>query len=176
MSKKDLKNYLKNLDNNELINIILRTYIKNEDAKLYLDYLIKPDSLKLNEKEEFLSAKEIIKEEYFSGEHPPIFYIAKKAVSDFRRIDPSIELIADLLLFLVEQCGDFAKNYCGPYDPIYDIIESNYEIALEFIYDNDLLCEFKSRAENIIDISHDEYFNSILCDIYFGFYLEIEDT
>ena len=60
MSKRDLKKYLKNFDNNGLTKIILDTYSKNKDAKEYLDYLVEP-----TEKEQFLKAKKIIKNEYF---------------------------------------------------------------------------------------------------------------
>ena len=60
MSKRELKKFLKNFDNNGLTKIILDTYSKNKDAKEYLDYLVEP-----TEQEQFLKAKKIIKNEYF---------------------------------------------------------------------------------------------------------------
>ena len=102
------------------------------------------------------------------------YLLLKKAISDFKRFDPSPELVAELLIFLVEQISDYAKLYGVTDISFYDSIESNYLTALVFINDNDLLDKFKSRAKKIVDISYDEYFNSLLCDIYLGFYLKIE--
>lgn len=172
MSKRDLKKYLKNLDNNELIKIILDTYSNNKGAKEYLDYLVEP-----NEKEQFLKAKKIIEEEYFPEKHfPPKsrLSVAKRAIADFKRFKPSTELVAELMLFLVEQCCEFADEFGVMDEPFYDSIENNYFKSLDFIYKNDLSNKFKLKAKKIVNLSPDSMFNSeIMCDTFSRFYGDI---
>ena len=96
MTKKELKKYLNCLNEKELIKIILDTYSNNKDAKEYLDYIVNP-----NEEEQFLKAKKIIEEEYFPEKtFPPKsrLSVAKRAIKDFSRLNPSPEREAELLI------------------------------------------------------------------------------
>jgi hypothetical protein len=174
VSKRDLKKYLKNLDKDELTKVILDTYSNNKDAKEYLDYLVEP-----NEKELLLKAKKIIREEYFPEKHfpqKPRLSVAKRAIADFKRFDPPKELIAELLLFLVEQCCEFADSYgISDDEPFYDSVENNYSRALDFINKNDLSDKFKSRAKKLTELSPDYGFNEAMCEIFLGFYIESDE-
>ena len=170
MSKRDLKKYLKNLDKDEIIKIILDTYSKNKDAKEYLDYLVEP-----NVNEQLLKAKKIIVDEYFPEKtFPPKarLSVAKRAITDFKRFNPSNELFAELLLFLVEQCCEFAYKYGVDDEPFYESIEKNYRRFLDFCDKHDLLDKFELRAEKVTGITQYIGFNECMGDIFEEFYFE----
>ena len=170
MGKRELKKYLIDLGKTELTKIILDTYSNNKDAKEYLDYIVSP-----NEKEQFLKAKKIIEEEYFPEKtFPPKsrLSVAKKAIRDFSRLNPSPEREAELLIFLVEQGCEFTNEYGDMEESFYESMENNFERALKFMHKHDLLEKFKEDAENCLELASvcGYGFYDELVDIFFRFY------
>ena len=170
MSKRELKKYLNSLNEAKLIKIILDTYSNNKDAKEYLDYIVSP-----NEEEQFLKAKNIIEEEYFPEKtFPPKsrLSVAKRAIRDFSRLNPSPEREAELLIFLVEQGCKFTNEWGDMEESFYEGMENNFKRALKFMTKHNLLEKFKPNTEKCIKLSsvcgygfHDE-----MCGLFFEVY------
>ncbi|GAA5818800.1 MAG: conserved hypothetical protein [Methanobrevibacter sp. CfCl-M3] len=172
MSKMKLKKYLKDLDKSDIIKIFLDVYSKNKDAKEYLNYLVEP-----NEEEQFEKAKKIIKNEYFPERGLPKtrLSVAKKAIRDFSRLNPSPELEAELMLFLVEQGCELIESFGMEDNSYYIGMINNYEKALDFMDKNNLLKKFQARAERCTQIAseHVFFFGEELYDLFIDFYTQI---
>ncbi len=97
MSKTALKKELSKLSKEQLIEHILDLYDKNTSVKEFYKFYINPaDEKKLAEKYKKLIRKE------FNVENPmrstEKFSVAKRAISDFKNLQPSPEYLADVML------------------------------------------------------------------------------
>jgi hypothetical protein len=101
MSKSALKKELLKLTKEQLVEQILDLYEKNKSIKEFYDFYLNPH----NEKELMDKYKKIIRKE-FNVERPERsdekFSVAKKAISEFKSLQPSPEALADVMLFLPE--------------------------------------------------------------------------
>jgi hypothetical protein len=149
MSKTTLKKELQRLSKEQLVEQILDLYDKNKSVKEFYDFYLNP----LNEKDLAEKYKKIIRKE-FNVEHPERggekFSVAKRAISDFRDLQPSPEALADVMLYLPESACEL--TYCfGDYsEQFYNATYNNYAAALKFIAKNGLLNNFKLRAEQCV--------------------------
>jgi len=169
MSKEELKSYLEGLEKEKLIEIILSTFATNNDAKNYLNYMSRP-----NQSEEYYVVKDIIDEEFSSAEEfPPNgrFTVVVNAINDFKKLDPSKELVAKLMLYLIEQSVLYFDKYgvSGDEEFEWNII-NNFDIALEFIKENDLLEKFKDRCKGITHITDFSFIEENLTDAFKEYY------
>lgn len=149
MSKQKLKKELQRLTKEQLIEQILDLYDKNKALKEFYDFYLNPR----NEKELVEKYKKMIRKE-FNVERPERssekFSVAKKAISEFKDLQPSPEALADVMLYLPESaceltycCGDYSEQF-------YDSTYNNYKAALAFMAKHNLLDEFKLRAEQCV--------------------------
>ncbi|MET4083858.1 hypothetical protein ABIB40_003831 [Pedobacter sp. UYP30] len=74
----------------------------------------------------------------------------KKAISDFKKLGPSSILIVDLMLFYVETGVKFTNEYGDISESFYSVLEATYGAALKLMRKENLLMEFKDRAEEIV--------------------------
>lgn len=147
MSKLHLKKLLVTMDKSEIISLVLEMYDTKKEIKEYLDYYVTP-----NEKEKFEKYKKIIQAEYSLTTHFPKtrLSVAKKAISDFSKLNPSPELEAELMIFLVE-CGcQFTYNYGDMSEGFYDGMYNNFVKALKFMKKNSLLKIFRPNVERCV--------------------------
>ena len=109
MSKPRLKKELKRLTKEQLVEQILDLYEKNKAVKEFYDFYLNPK----NETALAEKYKKIIRKE-FNVEHPERgsekFSVAKRAISDFRSLQPSPEGLADVMLYLPESACEL--TYC----------------------------------------------------------------
>ena len=150
MSKPKLKKELQQLTKEQLIEQIMDLYEKNKAVKEFYNFYLNP----VNEKELAAKYKKQIRKE-FNVENPmrstEKFSVAKRAISDFKNLQPSPEALADVMLYLPESACELTFS-CGDYpEQFYDSAVNNYAAALEFIYKNNLLGEFKVRAEQCVE-------------------------
>lgn len=147
MSKAQLKKLLNSMDKNDIASLILELYDAKKEAKEYLEYYLNP-----NEKEKFEKYKQIIEEEYSltSLKCNARLSVAKKAISDFSKFKPSVELQADLMLFLVESGCEFTYVYGDMDEGFYIGMFNNFERVLKFMSKNNLLEKFRPRAEQCV--------------------------
>ena len=174
MSKQKLKKELQKLTKEQLIEQILDLYEKNKSVKEIYDFYLNPEG------EEDLAQKyiKIILNE-FNMQNPDRaglkFSVAKRAISDFKRLSPSAESIADVMMTLPEAACRFTHEWGDMTEGFYTSAAKNFDAALEYISANDLLSNFKLRAERCVEwASPCGYgFEDEINDIFDDYYLNI---
>ncbi|WP_295231982.1 DUF6155 family protein [uncultured Chryseobacterium sp.] len=171
MSKTALKKELSKLSKEQLIEHILDLYDKNTSVKeFYKFYINLTDEKKLAEKYKKLIRKE------FNVENPmrstEKFSVAKRAISDFKNLQPSPEYLADVMLYLPESACELTSLFGDFSEQFYNATFNNYKAALVFLKKNNLLDHFKARAEQCVKWS--EYcgygFADDMRDIFYEYY------
>lgn len=149
MSKSALKKELQKLTKEQLVEQILDLYDKNKSVKEFYDFYLNPK----NEKELAEKYKKAIRKE-FNIEKPERaglkYSVAKRAISDFKDLQPSPEALADVMLTLPECACEFTYEYGDMEESFYNGAYNNYLTALKFIAKHDLLDAFKLRAEQCV--------------------------
>lgn len=149
MSKTELKKQLQSLSKEQVIEKVLELYGNCKPAKEYLDYLLNPD-----EKEKFKKYKAIIIDEFYpigNRSYPKLrISVAKKAIADFRALNPSPGLLADLMVTLPETACQFTNEYGDMSEQFYNSTVVNFEAALKFLQKNNLLENFKLRCAECV--------------------------
>ena len=168
MGLADWKKELRKLDKEKLVDLIADLYKKNKSVKELLDFYVNP-----NEKELFLKYKEKVYEAFYP-KRGDRFKLSdgKKAISDFKKLEASKELLSELMLFYAETGVRFTNEFGDIDEPFYNSIASVYSSALSLMNKENILDKFADRARQIVDDTsgigwgfHDE-----LGDIYFEFY------
>lgn len=97
--------------------------------------------------------KDVIRHEFFPARGLPQarLSVAKKAVTDFKKITDSREDLADLMLFYVETGVKFTLAYGDIDGPFYNSMESMYDKAVQHIVRYDLHDRFEARCSRIVD-------------------------
>ena len=173
MSKPALKKELLRLPKEQLVEQILDLYDKNKSVKEFYEFYLNPR----NEKELAVKYKKQIRKE-FNVENPERssekFSVAKRAISDFRDLQPSSEALADVMLYLPESACELTYRYGDYSEPFYDSAYNNYKAALAFMAKDNLLDKFKLRAEQCVKwASSCGYgFADDIADVFYEYYQE----
>lgn len=169
MSLSLVKNHLNNLSKSEAIGIISELYNKFDNVKEYLDYFINPQEDKLLEK-----YKKIINDEFMplKGFGKARIAIAKKAISDFKKFEPSETDIADLMLYYIKIGTEFQNEFGGDFEKLYDSLESTFESTLKLMRKINALEKFKERCIKIIKDTEDTGygFGDIINELFIEYY------
>jgi len=169
MGLTDIKNELKKLDKDKLINLVIDLYKKNKSVKEFFDFYINP-----NEKELFRKYRDKV----FEAFYPQRGYTlklneGKKAISDFKKLGTSNELVADLMLFYVETGVKFTNDFGDINEAFYSSIETTYTAAMKVLKKEQLLDKFADRAYKVTDTNDIGWgFHDYLSEVYFDFYGE----
>ncbi|MFR9524549.1 MAG: DUF6155 family protein [Rikenellaceae bacterium] len=173
MSKASLKKELKSLTKEEIIDVVLELYDARKEAKEYLEFFLNP-----NEDVEKEKCKAVIFNEFYPkrGEPKTRFSVCRKAISDFKKLKPSPDTLADLMLFYIETGVRFTRDYGDMWEQYYDSLAGNFEKALEHISKN---CDFELYKDRIHKVLED----SDCCgwgfsdSLWWGYekYFEVED-
>ncbi|MFA5328765.1 MAG: DUF6155 family protein [Prolixibacteraceae bacterium] len=149
MSKTELKKHLLSLTKEQVIEMVLVLYDTYKPAKEYFEYYLNPD-----EKGQFGKYKSIIIKEFYSKSISGIgkmrFSVAKKAIADFRSLNPSPELLGDLMITLPETACEFTSDYGDMSEQFYASAATNFEMALKFLQKHNLLEHFQHRCEDCV--------------------------
>jgi hypothetical protein len=96
----------------------------------------------------------------------------KKAISDFKKLEASKELLSELMLFYAETGVEFTNEFGDIDEPFYNSIASVYSNALKLMDKENILDKFADRTKKIVDDTSDIGwgFNDELGDIYSDFY------
>lgn len=150
MSKPKLKKELQRLTKEQLIEQILDLCDKDKAVKEFYDFYLNPKK----ERELAVKYKKLIRKE-FNVENPmrstEKFSVAKRAIADFKGLQPSPEALADVMLYLPESACELTFSYGDYSEQFYNSAVNNYATALEFIIKNNLLDEFKARAKQCVE-------------------------
>lgn len=172
MSKATLKKKLKTLSKEEIIDIVLDLYDARKEAKEYLEFFINP-----NEDVEQKKCKDIILNEFYPkrGEPKTRFAVCRKAISDFKKLKHSPEVLGDLMLFYIEIGVKFTAEYGDMWEQYYTAIENNFDSALKHISKNCDRYIYQERIEVLLKKSDccGWGFPDTLGDIYYEYYGDI---
>ncbi|MCA6432179.1 MAG: hypothetical protein IM574_01110, partial [Cytophagales bacterium] len=107
MGLTDIKKELKKLDKDKLIDLVADLYKKNKSVKEFFDFYVNPDERELFNK---------YRDKVFEAFYPKRGYNyklkdGKQAISDFKKLGTSSDLLADLMLFYVETGVKFTNDY-----------------------------------------------------------------
>ncbi|MEI6822717.1 MAG: DUF6155 family protein [Bacteroidota bacterium] len=146
MGFSEIKKELKKLEKDRIIDLISDLYKKNNAVKEYLDFYTNP-----NEKEILIKYKVKVYEAFY----PKRGYgfklsNGKKAISDFKKLEPSKEYIADLMLYYVETGVIFTNEFGDIDEPFYNSMESVFHQALKLMEKESILELFKDRAQKVV--------------------------
>ena len=149
MSKTELKKHLLSLSKEQVIERVLGLYDTCKPAKDYFEYYLNP-----NEKEQVEKYKAIIVNEFYPkgkyAEAKTRFSVAKKAIADFRSLNPSPELLGDLMITLPEMACKFTFDFGDMWEQYYNSAATNFGLALKFLEKNGLLEQFQHRCEDCV--------------------------
>ena len=146
MSLTDIKKELSKFDKDKLIRLITELYKSNKSVKEYLDFFVNPNEEALYEK-----ARAKVYEAFFPKRgYRHKLSDGKKAISDFKKLGGSKELLADLMFYYVETGVEMTENFGDIDEPFYSSLESVYEQALKLMQKEKLLDKFKVRANKIV--------------------------
>ena len=147
MGLSEIKKELKKLDKDKLIELVSDLYKKNKSVKEYFDFYVNPD-----ERELFFKYQDKI----FYAFYPlrgNTFKLkeAKQALSDFKKLGSSTELVADLMLFYVETGVNFTIDYGDVNEAFYNSLATTYVNSLTLMRKENMLDKFQGRVEKIVN-------------------------
>ena len=134
---------------------------KNDDSVL--------DKYKAIVKQEFLPSGEI-------GVPTLRLSVARKAITDYKKLSPSNVSVADIMLTYVEAGVECANCFGDLYESFYTSMESMYDRSLKYIVKEDVFDKFSERLENIINEAPEGWcFRDSLADLYSTCYEECRE-
>ena len=162
----DLKQYLKKCSPEELVLEIAELYKRFDGVKDYYQVKLSPDSAI----DVIAKYKKIIGDQFFPtrGLGKAKLSIAKKAITDYKKIAENAKDLVDIMLFYVDQGVLFTNEYGDIDESFYSSMESVYDNAVELMAKNQLHDIFQKRCLKIVkDTSHIGWgFHDTLDDIY----------
>lgn len=169
MATPNLKKYLNTLSKEELVKHIVELDKKFKPVQEYYQLFVNNDVSGT-----VFRFRKVIENEFFPARGLPKmrFSVARKAVTDAKKMGIPPESMADLMLFYVETGAEFTCDYGDIDEPFYSSMESMYLQALKYIDSMGLLPQFESRARQIMDKTVDTGwgFHDTLCDYFYQFY------
>ena len=173
MGLTDIKKELKKLDKEKLIDLIADLYKKNKSVKEFFDFYVNPDERELFNK---------YRDKVFEAFYPRRGYNyklkdGKQAISDFKKLGPSTDLLADLMLFYVETGVKFTNDFGDINEGFYSSLETTYVATLKLMEKENLLHKFADRTYKVVsDTSEIGWgFHDYLCDVHSNFYADYSD-
>ncbi len=143
---KDLNKYLKELSKEELIKEVNKLYGKFKLVKDYYASELGTDNGKLLQSCKAKIAKLILK----SGSNiKPDIAAANKIIREFASVSVHAVDVIDLMLYKVELCCDFLKQWGLEWPGVEGTIFSTYPDILDLIYKNRLEKTFSKRCEEV---------------------------
>lgn len=144
MSKRDLKQYLSELDKNQLEEQVIELYDKFKDVKIYYDFVFNP-----NERNLVKEAKIKISNEYFPtrGKKTKMRRsVAQKFIKHFITLGVDAFIIADVMLYNIEIAQALSSEKQINNESFYKSMLHSFEQAISFMIEKGILEEFKSRV------------------------------
>lgn len=168
MGLAEIKKELKKLEKDKLIDLFADLYKRNKSVKEFLDFYANP-----NERELFEKYRDKVYEAFYPKRGFGYkLRDGKQAITDFKKLEPSSEFLADLTLFYVETGVQFTVDFGDIDEAFYSSIASSYLTALKLMKKEGLLDKFAERAHKVVDDTSDIGwgFHDYLFDVYYQFY------
>ena len=148
MSKSSIKKLLQSMKKDEIIEMVLELYSARKEAKEYLEFYACP-----NEKGKLEEYKNIIKGEFYpkSRREPKTrFSVCRKAVADFKKLKPSADSLAELMVSYMEWATKFTYDCGDLWEQYYDSVESNFDKTVKFVVTNGLWEKYDQRLRQCV--------------------------
>lgn len=145
---KDLKQYLNTRSREQLIAETVELFSKIDSVKdYYRGKLNLGYSVEVSEK-----YKSVIKHEFFParGFGRAHLSVARKAVSDYKKVSASKFGVADMMLYYVEMGVRFTNDYGDIDEPFYNSMESMYQSAVKYIVQHGMRSQFEERCRRVV--------------------------
>lgn len=148
VGRRELRKHLQGLTQEQLVNHLLHLGDSFKDVQAYLQNVVHPAD------DETVRARyrQIIQNEFFParGYGKARLAVARKAVTDYRKVAASVEGPADLMLAYVELGVQFTRTYGDIDEPFYRSMERMYADALRWIVRHELQDTFRPRCEALL--------------------------
>jgi len=148
-------------------------YKKNKSVKEFFDFYVNPDERELYNK---------YKDKVFEAFYPRRGFNyklkdGKQAISDFKKLGTSADLLADLMLFYVETGVKFTNDYGDINEPFYKSLATTFVDSLTLMNKENLLDKFEGRVEKVVDDTSGIGwgFHDYLVQVWIDFYPSEED-
>lgn len=168
MTKRKLKNYLNDLNKEQIEDQVLDLYDRFKDVKAYYDFAFNPKEDKLLEESKFKIAKE-----YF-----PIAKrkaklrrsVAQKIIKNCKTLQLDPQYIIEIMLYNIEIATTYTAEKSIKQDAFYKSMLKSFEEMLAYISLNGLIQDYIQRIERVLSrIEEQKWFN------YPAFAKELED-
>ena len=170
MKISELRKHLKESGQDLLIKDIVDLYQKSEFVEDY--YITKYNAD--NSLTVLIKYKEIIEHEFFPihGDGKARLSVAKKAITEFKKISNDKTATAELMIFYVETGVQYTDCYGDINEPFYLSMEGMYKRALDFIVKNSLEDKFQDRCLKIVNdtVNMGWGFHDELCESYYAYF------
>jgi hypothetical protein len=143
-----LKKHLKTRSQAELIADIAELYQRFQSVKDYYQIQLYPQ----DEKQVAAKYKKIIEDEFFParGFGKARLSVAKKAITEYKKVNKTVVGLIDIMLFYVEQGVRFTDAYGDINEPFYISMETMYEKAVNEIIKHGQKDTFQKRCQKIV--------------------------
>ena len=148
MSKSTIKKLLQSMRKEDIIEMVLELYSARKEAKDYLEYYAVPD-----ERGKMEEYKAIIQEEFYPKkrkEPQTRFSVCRKAVADFKKLKPSADALAELMVSYMEWATKFTYDYGDMWEQYYDSVENNFDKTIKHIGTNGLWDKYEPRLQQCV--------------------------
>lgn len=148
MSKTSVKNMLLAMTKKDIVDMVLEMYSARKEAQEYLEFYANP-----NETSKLEEYKAIIKEEFYPKrrrEPQTRFSVCRKAVADFKKLKPSADALAELMVSYMEWATAFTFDYGDMWEQYYVSVEGNFDKTIKYIAKNGLWDKYDARLQQCV--------------------------
>lgn len=153
----ELKQHITKMPVDEVFKLLIECFKASKEAKSLISVkLIGNKAMK----ELWEASKEKIENEFFParGFGKLQLSVARKAISDFKKISKDNRLTIDLMIFYIEMGVDFFDTYGGASDSLINSMCSMFESVIKMLNKEDrpeLFLDYRVRLENLISRADD---------------------
>lgn len=153
MSKRNLKQYLTELNKKQLEEQILELYNKFSPVKTYYDFVFNPKEEILLQESKLKISNEYFPQKTFGKTRRPKMRlsVAQKYIKHFIVLGVDPFIIGDIMLYSIEIAQTFSTNRVINQETFHKSMLKSFEQAVNFVIVNGILDEFKSRILAIND-------------------------
>jgi hypothetical protein len=173
MGLTDIKKELKKLEKDKLIDLVADLYKKNKSVKEFFDFYVNPD-----EKELFNKNRDKISEAFYPKRgYKYNLKDGKQAISDFKKLGASADLLADLMLFYVETGVKFTNDFGDVNEQFYKSLAATFVDSLTLMEKENMLDKFEDRVGKVVDDTNGIGwgFHDYLVQVWIDFYPAEDD-
>jgi transcriptional regulator with PAS, ATPase and Fis domain len=154
MSKRELKNYLKDLTKTQLEEQIVDLYERFKAVKEYYDFAFNPKENELIEQCRFQISKE-----YYpvsSRKAKMRRSVAQKWIKKLMVLEAESTLLADVMFFNIEIALTFSGEHIIRQESFFSSFFKSFDEAVRFTSEKGILQDFKGRIEKIANDTWDQ--------------------